>query len=220
MPLYGSLYVGDGTKESLLTVWETILANTGVRIQTNEGVESIVREGPVFRVHTVKGAYQTKNVVLALGKRGTPRRLGIPGEELSKVTYRLIEADSYEGKDILVVGGGDSAIEAALALSKASRNRVTLSYRGSLFNRARERNRRMIDEAEQQGRVQVIRESHLTRILPHCVQLVSGNKAFELPNQYVFVLIGGESPEGFLRKIGIEIVEKVLGAEEVHASLA
>jgi thioredoxin reductase (NADPH) len=220
MPLYGSLYVGDGTKESLLTVWETILANTGVRIQTNEGVESVVREGPVFRVHTVKGAYQTKNVVLALGKRGTPRRLGIPGEELSKVTYRLIEADSYEGKDILVVGGGDSAIEAALALSKASRNRVTLSYRGSLFNRARERNRRMIDEAEQQGRVQVIRESHLTRILPHCVQLVSGNKAFELPNQYVFVLIGGESPEGFLRKIGIEIVEKVLGAEEVHASLA
>jgi thioredoxin reductase len=220
MPLYGSLYVGDGTKESLLTVWETILANTGVRIQTNEGVDSIVREGPVFRVHTVKGAYQTKNVVLALGKRGTPRRLGIPGEELSKVTYRLIEADSYEGKDILVVGGGDSAIEAALALSKASRNRVTLSYRGSLFNRARERNRRMIDEAEQQGRVNIIRESHLIRILPHCVQLVSGNKAFELPNQFVFVLIGGESPEGFLRKIGIEIVEKVLGAEEVHASLA
>jgi thioredoxin reductase len=220
MPLYGSLYVGDGTKESLLTVWETILANTGVRIQTNEGVESIVREGPVFRVCTVKGAYQTKSVVLALGKRGTPRRLGIPGEELSKVTYRLIEADSYQGKDILVVGGGDSAIEAALALSKASRNRVTLSYRGSVFNRARDRNRRMIDEAEQQARVKIIRESHVTRILPHCVQLVSGNKAFELPNQYVFVLIGGESPEGFLRKIGIEIVEKVLGAEEVHASLA
>lgn len=220
MPLYGSLYVGDGTKESLLTVWETILANTGVRVQTNEGVESIVREGPVFRVRTVKGAYQTKNVVLALGKRGTPRRLGIPGEELSKVTYRLIEADSYEGKDILVVGGGDSAIEAALALSKASRNRVTLSYRGSVFNRARERNRKMIDEAEQQGRVKIVRESRVTRILPHCVQLISGNKAFELPNQYVFVLIGGESPEGFLRKIGIEIVEKVLGAEEVHASLA
>ena len=220
MPLYGSLYVGDGTKESLLSVWETILANTGVRVQTNEGVESIVREGPLFRVHTVKGAYQTRNVVLALGKRGTPRHLGIPGEELSKVTYRLIEADSYEGKDILIVGGGDSAIEAALALSKASRNRVTLSYRGSVFNRARDRNRKMIDEAERQGRVNIIRESRVTRILPHCVQLLSANKAFELPNQYVFVLIGGESPEGFLRKIGIEIVEKVLGAEEVHASFA
>src|SRR5579872_454364 len=220
MPLYGSLYVGDGTKESLLSVWETILANTGVRVNTNEGVDSIVRSGPVFQVGTGKGVYQSKNVVLALGKRGTPRRLGVPGEELSKVTYRLIEADTYEGKDILVVGGGDSAIEAALALSKASRNRVTLSYRGTVFNRARERNRKMIDEAEQQGRVKIIRGSRVGRILPNCVQIVAGDKAFELPNHYVFVLIGGESPEAFLRKIGIEIVEKVLGAEEVHASFA
>jgi thioredoxin reductase len=220
MPLYGSLYVGDGTKESLLSVWETILANTGVRVNTNEGVDSIVRNGPVFHVSTGKGVYQSKNVVLALGKRGTPRRLGIPGEELGKVTYRLIEADSYEGKDILVVGGGDSAIEAALALSKASRNRVTLSYRGMAFSRARERNRKMIDDAEKQGRVKVIRQSQVSRILPNCVQIVAGDKAFELPNHYVFVLIGGESPEAFLRKLGIEIVEKVLGVEEVHASFA
>ncbi|HLK48919.1 MAG TPA: NAD(P)-binding domain-containing protein [Bryobacteraceae bacterium] len=220
MPLYGSLYVGDGTKESLLTVWEAILANTGVRVRTNEGVESIAREGPVFLVQTGKGVYRTKNVVLALGKRGTPRRLGIPGEELSKVTYRLIEADSYQDKDILIVGGGDSAIEAALALSKAGRNRVTLSYRGTVFNRARDRNRNMVEDAEQQGRVKIIRESQVSRILPHCVQIASGNRAFELPNHYVFVLIGGESPEGFLRKIGIEIVEKILGAEEVHASFA
>jgi thioredoxin reductase len=220
MPLYGSLYVGDGTKESLLTVWETILANTGVRVQTNEGVESIVRKGDWLEVSTPKGIYVTRNVVLTLGKRGRPRRLAIPGEELGKVTYRLIEADSYQDKDILVVGGGDSATEAALALSKAARNRVTLSYRGSVFNRARERNRKMLAEAEQQGRIKILRESSVTRILPHCVQIVAGNKAFELQNDYVFVLIGGESPEGFLRKIGIEIVEKVLGGEEVHASLA
>ena len=221
MPLYGSLYVGDGTKESLLSVWETILANTGVRVQTNEGVEAIVREGGVFRVSTAKGAYLTKSVVLALGKRGTPRRLGIPGEELSKVTYRLIEADSYEDTDILVVGGGDSAIEAALALSKASRNRVTLSYRGSSFDRARERNRKMLEDAEKQGRIKIIRESKVSRILPNCVQIVAGDKAFELPNHYVFLLIGGESPEAFLRKTGIEIVEKVLGVEqETHVVFA
>lgn len=220
MPLYGSLYVGDGTKESLVTVWETILANTGVRVQTNEGVESVVRRGPVLEVATLKGSYQTRNVVLALGKRGTPRRLGVAGEELSKVTYRLIEADSYEDKDILVVGGGDSATEAALALSKASRNRVTLSYRGAAFHRARERNRKMLAEAEQQGRVRIIRESQVSRILPHCVQIATRNGVFELPNHYVFVLIGGESPEAFLQKIGIDIVEKVLGGEEVHASFA
>ena len=220
MPLYGSLYVGDGTKESLLSVWETILANTGVRVQTNEEVESIRRQDAFLHVRTNKGAYETRNVVLALGKRGAPRRLGIPGEELSKVTYRLIEADSYEDKDILVVGGGDSATEAALALSKASRNRVTLSYRGSTFSRARERNRKMLDEAELQGRVKIIRGSQVTRILPNCIQIATADKVFEIPNHYVFVLIGGDSPEAFLRKIGIEIVEKVLGAEEVHASLA
>jgi thioredoxin reductase (NADPH) len=217
MPLYGSLYVGDGTKESLLSVWETILTNTGVRVQTNEEVESIRRQSALLEVRTNKGAYQTRNVVLALGKRGAPRRLGIPGEELSKVTYRLIEADSYEDKDILVVGGGDSATEAALALSKASRNRVTLSYRGMEFQRARDRNRKMLAEAEIQGRVKVFRGSQVTRILPHCVQISGLEGVVELPNHYVFVLIGGESPEAFLRKIGIEIVEKVLGAEEVHA---
>ena len=78
----------------------------------------------------------------------------------------------------------------------------------------------MLAEAEQQGRVKIIRESSLSRILPHCVQIVAGKKVFELPNDYVFVLIGGESPEEFLRKIGIEMVEKVLGVEEVHASFA
>ncbi len=220
MPLYGSLYVGDGTKESLLTVWETILANTGVRVQTNEEVEAIRRNGALLDVYTSKSVYETRNVVLALGKRGAPRRLGVPGEDLSKVAYRLIEADSYQDKDILVVGGGDSATEAALALSKASRNRVTLSYRGAAFTRARDRNRKMLEDAERQGRIRIIRESRVTRILPHCVQIVAGEKAFELPNHYVFVLIGGESPEAFLQKTGIEIVEKVLGAEEVHASLA
>jgi thioredoxin reductase len=189
-------------------------------VQTNEGVESVVRRGPVLEVATLKGSYQTRNVVLALGKRGTPRRLGVAGEELSKVTYRLIEADSYEDKDILVVGGGDSATEAALALSKASRNRVTLSYRGAGFHRARERNRKMLAEAEQQGRVRIIRESQVSRILPHCVQIATRDSVFELPNHYVFVLIGGESPEAFLQKIGIDIVEKVLGGEEVHASFA
>lgn len=220
MPLYGSLYVGDGTKESLVTVWETILVNTGVRVRTRERVESIMRNGASLSVSTSRGVYRTRNVVLALGKRGTPRRLGVPGEELSKVTYRLIEADSYQDKDILVIGGGDSAVEAALALSKAFRNRVTLSYRGSTFHRTRERNRKMLEDAEQQGKIRILRNSMVSRILPHCVQLMDGDRVYELPNHYVFILIGGESPETFLQKIGIQLVEKVIGAQEVHAGIA
>jgi thioredoxin reductase (NADPH) len=210
MPMYGNLYIGDGTKESLLKVWEAIVANTGVRIQTQERVDSICRDGNVLRVETNRGVYQTKNVVLALGKRGTSRKLDVPGEDLGKVAYRLIEADTYNGNDLLVVGGGDSAIEAALALSKAGKNRVTLSYRGQSFGRARERNRTSLEEAERLGRIKILRGSNVSEILPESVRLKSPEGETDLPNQYVFILIGGESPESFLRKMGIEIVEKVV----------
>src|SRR5579871_1761489 len=113
MPLIGNLYIGDTTKEALLAVWETILKNTNVRVRTNDGVQTISRDGDAFVVRTASGEYHARYVVLALGKRGTPRRLGVPGEDMDKVAFRLIEAESYSGEDILVVGGGDSAIEAA-----------------------------------------------------------------------------------------------------------
>jgi putative YpdA family bacillithiol system oxidoreductase len=212
VPLYGSLYIGDGTKESLLSVWETILANTGVRIHTGEGVRTIRRREDVFVVETVKASYTTRNVVLALGKRGTPRALGVPGEDLSKVAYRLIEAETYNDNDILVVGGGDSAIEAALAVSKGGRNRVTLSYRGDDFKRLRERNLAQLKEAESQGRIKAIRNSHVREIQDTAVLLECDGERLEMANDFVFVLIGGESPDEFLRKTGIEIVEKALSA--------
>jgi thioredoxin reductase len=212
MPMYGNLYIGDGTKEALLKVWESIVANTGVRIQTQERVESICRDGNVLKVETTKGVYDTRNVVLALGKRGTPRTLGVPGEGLGKVAFKLIEADSYNDEDLLVVGGGDSAIEAALALSKGGKNRVVLAYRGKRFDRARDRNRKSLEEAEEQGKIKVFRESNISEILPASVKLKTPAGETEVPNQYAFILIGGESPEAFLRKMGIEIVEKVLTA--------
>ena len=211
MPLYGNLYIADGTKEALLSVWEAIVANTGVKVRTNERVESIRKDAAgVFCVTSGKSSYMARNVVLALGKRGTPRRLGVPGEELSKVTYRLIEADSYESRDLLVVGGGDSAIEAAIALSKAGRNRVTLSYRGDCFSRARERNRTLIKEAETRGIVKIILKSHVKEIGVREVSLDSAGSTVTLDNDFVIALIGGESPEEFLRKAGVEILEKAI----------
>jgi thioredoxin reductase (NADPH) len=214
MPLYGSLYIGDGTKESLLSVWETIIANTGVRVRTNMRVDSIRRaeDGGVFLIGTEKETYRARNVVLALGKRGSPRRLNVPGEELAKVTYRLIEAADYEDRDILVVGGGDSAIEAATALSRGGKNRVTLSYRGGDFKRARDRNQELLDQREKEGVLRLLRGSQVQQILPESVSLNVQGQTVDLHNDFVFVLIGGESPEGFLQKIGIEIVEKALSA--------
>jgi thioredoxin reductase (NADPH) len=213
MPLYGPLYVSDGTKEALLAVWETILTNTGVRVRTNERVERVKKNGLGFIVDTTKGQYHAKNVVLALGRRGTPRRLEVPGEELSKVSYQLIEADTYENKDILVVGGGDSAIEAALGLSKHKRNRVTLSYRGDTFQRARERNQKFLAEAEAQSQLLILRNSNLTEICARSVKLNAAGQPLDLPNDFVFILIGGNSPEDFLKRIGIEIVEKSLAMD-------
>jgi thioredoxin reductase (NADPH) len=214
MPLYGSLYITDTTKESLLSVWETIIANTGVRIQTNSRVTAIRRAGGCFEVESATGVHCGRHVVLAIGKRGSPRRLGVPGEDLGKVAYRLIEADSYEGKDVLVVGGGDSAIEAALALSRHARNRVTLSYRGDSFRRARDRNQSALAEAESARLVRVLRNSSLREIRLNAVVLDT-NEAF--PNDYVFVLIGGVAPDEFLQKIGVEIVEKSLAAAPAFA---
>lgn len=212
MPLYGSLYIGDGTKETLLTVWESILANTGVRVRTGEGVRSIRRQQDAFAVETTKATYRARNIVLALGKRGTPRRLNVPGEELSKVAFRLIEAETYSDNDILIVGGGDSAVEAALAVAKGGRNRVTLSYRGDEFKRLRERNQAQLRNAEAQGRIQVIRKSEIREVRIGSVVLNHDGQTTELANDYVFVLIGGVSPDEFLRKTGVEIVEKVISA--------
>ncbi len=210
MPLYGNLYIGDGTKESLLSVWEAIIANTGVKVHTGEGVTAIRRDNGHFLVESSKRAYGARFVVLAVGKRGTPRRLGVAGEELSKVAYKLIEAESYTGDDVLVVGGGDSAVEAALALGRSGKNRTTISYRGPDFTRVRDRNRALLDEAEQQGRVRVLRNSHVREIRAASVLLDCAGTPVELSNHYVFVLAGGESPEDFLRRTGVEIVEKVI----------
>jgi len=210
IPLYGSLYVADGTKEALLAVWETILKNTGVQIRTNERLDRVERNGAGFYVQSTRNRYYARYVILALGRRGTPRRLAVPGEDLSKVAYRLIEAESYENSDILIVGGGDSALEAALALSSSGKNQVTLCHRGADFNRARERNRERVRSAASEQKLQLLLNTHVREITSTHVALDCGGSERELPNNYVFGLIGGESPEEFLRKTGIEIVEKVL----------
>lgn len=210
IPLYGPLYVSDGTKEALLSVWETIIANTGIRINTNERVDRIIRQGESFTVETKRGQYFTKFVVLAMGRRGTPRSLNIPGEDLGKVAYSLIEADTYKDKDVIVVGGGDSAIEAALALSKGKQNRVTLVYRGDVMQRARDRNQKMLTDAAKEDRVKILLKSNVLQINADSAVIDIAGQKQTVKNDFVFIMAGGNSPEEFLQKVGVEIVEKSL----------
>jgi putative YpdA family bacillithiol system oxidoreductase len=217
IPLYGNLYVGDGTKEALLSVWETIITNTGVRVNTNERVESIQRNSAGFHVNTGKADYHARFVILALGKRGSPRKLGVPGENLAKVSYRLIEAESYDHNDIVVVGGGDSAIEAAMALSRSGTNRVTLCHRGNSFQRARQRNQEQVQAAAKAGKLQIVLDAQVAEIRPADLTLSTSAGPKTLKNDFVFVLVGGESPDEFLQKTGIEIVDKAVTAVPTYS---
>jgi thioredoxin reductase len=177
-------------------------------------VEGVVRdeETGLLRVRTSGGEERARFVVLAIGKRGTPRRLGVPGEEQGHVAYRLIEAESYEGNSLLVVGGGDSALEAALGLARNGRNRVTLVHRGTVFDRARERNRALMEQAEGEGRIEVLRKAQVKEIGQRTARVACDGVEREVAAEYVFVFAGGESPEEFLKKTGVDVVEKEVAA--------
>ncbi len=163
-------------------------------------------------IKTPRASYRAHFVVMASGKRGTPHRLGVPGEEQSHIAYHLTEAHSHSDNDIVVVGGGDSVIEAALGLAKDGRNRVTLVHRGAGFARARERNRERLDRAIANGRVVPKLQTKFEPVGANAVVLNEAGSIQEVRADFVVVLIGGESPDEFLRRAGVEIVEKAVAA--------
>jgi putative YpdA family bacillithiol system oxidoreductase len=205
-PLHGKFNKLEVGKEELLAFWQKAARKAGLVINTQERVDGIRLEPDgAFTIETVKGRYRALTVVVAIGRRGTPRKLGIPGEELPKVMYSLIDAEAYENKRILVVGGGDSAVEAAMGLAHQGGNKVTLSYRKDVFSRLKERNDKRIREYMKKGQLQVIFNSEPEEIREGSVVLkIQGGKR-ELPNDYVFVFAGGTPPNAFLEQIGVQL---------------
>lgn len=203
-PLYGRFNKTALSKEELLVFWEKVMARTDLNIHTSEGVDSIQSEpGGLFCVRTNRGEYRSRAAILALGRSGTPRKLGIKGEEQSHVLYRLIEADHYTDKNILVVGGGDSAVEAAMGLARQGGNRVTLSYRRGEFSRLKDRNARRIAEHMNSHKVDVMFNSIPTEFRVGSVLIERNGEISEFPNDFVWIFAGGTPPSDFLKAAGI-----------------
>ncbi len=208
LPIIGKVRLTQTSKEELLDFWQQIERKTAVKIRYRERVEKIEREGEEFVVHTTKTRYRAASVLLAIGRRGTPRKLEVPGEELPKVVYRLIDPEQYTGQRVLVVGGGDSALEAAASIAEQPQAKVALSYRGDAFGRAKPRNRERVEAARTAGRLNLVLESQVKRIAPDSVTLVQKGRELELPNDAVIVSAGGVLPSDFLRSIGVAIETK------------
>ena len=155
-----------------------------------------------------KGTYKSRTVLLSIGRRGTPRKLGVPGEEMSKVVYRLIDPEQYRGQKVLIVGGGDSALEAALSIADEPNTEVTISYRSEAFSRAKPKNRDKIQTAIDNKIIRVHMKSNVKKIMNESILLEQEGNEFSIDNDAVIVSAGGILPTGFLKSIGIEVETK------------
>jgi thioredoxin reductase/Pyruvate/2-oxoacid:ferredoxin oxidoreductase delta subunit len=214
LPIYGKFRKTELSKEDLLAIWAEILKKVDFKFRKGEKVQEIKKgEDGVFTVTTPNSEYRALSVVLALGKGGNPRKLGVKGEELPKVMYRLIEADHYVNKNILVVGGGDSAIEAAMGLAHQVGNKVTLSYRKEAFTRLKDRNEKRVAENARTGKLRIVFNSMPVEFKEKSVLLEVNGQVQEIPNDYVWIFAGGEPPTAFLKKIGVQVGLRDMTAE-------
>jgi len=203
LPIIGKVKMTEISKEKLLDFWNAVVKKTGLQINFRERMEEIEKIEGGFAVKTQKGTYKASVVLLAIGRRGTPRKLNVPGEECSKVVYRLIDPEQYKGQRVLVVGGGDSALEAAVAIAEQQGSKVTLSYRSEAFSRVKEKNRTALKAAEEKGHLRVMLKSSPTEVKPDRVTLKVEDKSVDIRNDAVIVCAGGELPTPLLKKIGV-----------------
>jgi thioredoxin reductase/NAD-dependent dihydropyrimidine dehydrogenase PreA subunit len=208
LPIVGKVKFNEVSKETLLEFWLSVVKKTGLKISYRERLTGIERHGNGFTVQTNVGSYTAASVLLAMGRRGTPRKLDVPGEEASKVVYRLVDPEQYRGQKVLVVGGGDSALEAAIALSEQPDTGVILSYRSEAFSRVKGRNRSLLEEAQKAGRIEVMLSSKVKTIDVRSVTIEFNGATRQHDNDIVIVCAGGELPTPLLKRIGIEFQTK------------
>ncbi len=209
LPLYGKVKMSETSKTELLNLWMETITRNNIKINEQEKVIDVQKEGEIFRIKTSKGEYTSRTILLSIGRRGSPRKLGVPGEKLEKVAYRLLEPELIHNKKVLIVGGGDSAVENALLLAEEG-NEVTLSYRNESFSRLKPKNLERVGRAIQKREIRAIFNSNIKEIKNDSVIMaVEGKENFvSLQNDLVYIFAGGELPSKFLEKIGITITKK------------
>ena len=206
VPRLGKVGAREMTKEELVALWDRLAE--GLPLRTGVTVKVVHRAGSGFAIETNEYGYHSRRVILAIGRRGVPRKLGVPGEDLDNVQYALAEPEAFRGDRVLVVGGGDSAIEAALSLSEEAGTKVRISYRGDRFGRIKPGNRARIEAALERGAIEVLWSTNLAGIERGKVWLKHGASradAQPLDNDQVLIFAGGELPTGFLRECGVDI---------------
>jgi thioredoxin reductase len=208
LPIVGKVHFRNTSKEELLRFWTRTCEGNALQIRYKERVESIEKRDGAFHVRSSAKQYAASAVLLAIGRRGTPRKLGVAGEELPKVVYRLIDPEQYRGRRVVVVGGGDSALEAAASIAELGDTSVTLSYRGDAFQRAKQRNRQRIEAASARAGLKVMLNSQVQEIRPEEVVLLLEGQKFQVENDAIIVSAGGVLPNDFLRSIGVEVETK------------
>lgn len=207
LPMYGRIKLSETSKSELLELWKDVLSKNKIVVNEQEKVETIEKIDNYFQIITNKEKYTSNAVILCIGRRGTPRKLGVPGENKEKVAYRLLEPELIHNQQVLVVGGGDSAIESALLLADEN-NEVSISYRSDSFARLKPKNLEKINKASKNGKVKLIFNSNVKEIKDKSVILLINNEEKEIENDLVFIFAGGELPTKFLEKIGIKITKK------------
>ena len=208
LPIVGRVNFRHTSKEQLLEFWREAERKSGVKINYRERVDRIESVNGSFKVHTSAGTYSSRSVLLAIGRRGTPRKLGVPGEDSSKVVYRLIDPEQYSGQHVLVVGGGDSALEAAASIAELGNTHVVLSYRGDAFGRAKQANRARVTAASQSGSLRVMLNSNVKQIVDDAVTIEQSGEVHRMRNDAIVVSAGGILPSDFLRSVGIHVETK------------
>ena len=208
LPLFGKIKLFDTSKGELLALWNKVISEQGIKINERTKVEGIIpQKDGTFKVTTnTNEEFIGHNVLLSIGRRGSPRKLNVPGEELPKVAYRLLEPENIVGKKVVVVGGGDSGLEYAMMLM--DQNEVSVFIRGDVFPRCKPKNRELATTADKEGKLKLVFNAETIAIAEDSVMLKVGEETRQLPNDLVYICAGGELPNGFLAKVGIEITKR------------